>query len=767
MARRNDRRRQRKDSFRPGRDQQDDDRRRGRDNDQRDDDRRRERDVPSRRSSRDSSYSTRDPPPWPNNDRDRDRDRDRERDRPRDRSRDSVRSRDSYRPPRDRSRDSVRSKDSYRPRSRSPERESKDGRRRSRSPLPPRRVNQIINNDRPGGARPRRLSPPRRERDSDRNVRRLSPLPEERGGDRRDSRSGRNSPAHSTRGDRTPLAARITEPSRAPSRVSSRAPSRSRSPPRTRAPVRVRSPIRARQDDRKAGKLSPLPKGRGSERGNAKSRRPSPAPSTTGGDKALAPAKTKQPSRAPSRAPSPVRPKTPVRAPAPAKPAAKPPAKAPTPVSRPTAAPAPASRATPAPKKAAAPAKAPAPAARPVPASASRPAPAQAASKAPSTTKAPAPAPRPTVPAQATKAPAPKPKSVRNNFHFLELAILLDLVLQDSHVLQKLENCINECEKEDPKTPWEKQEKGKEFLKWFEEYRSSVTKLKPVAPPLSVGNQVMRNHAVLAMKDMLTKNLTAKKLFTELFPKPPKEGEPPQLDPKNKPVVPKPTIDVSTDVICLLRPSFLKRTQYMTFAPYHHPTPSNVLITSSATLTNLAGAHPFTLVSAWPSLSGLKRVAFLWDNIAPTNGPGPLPADLSFLYPGNLPGLETIYILHPEIRPRSEWFYVAPECDTFKGGEGSEALFVEVREVDVEGAGAGAGTKGGSMWEVLGEENGKGKKDVWGRGGGGEMKVSEGVRDALREVRGLEKLYQERVEEMGMGGRKVRVKLLGCIPIKT
>lgn len=50
---------------------------------------------------------------------------------------------------------------------------------------------------------------------------------------------------------------------------------------------------------------------------------------------------------------------------------------------------------------------------------------------------------------------------------------------------------MEECEKEDPKTPWEQQEKGKVFFKWFEEYRGSVTKLKPVAPPLSVGNQVV------------------------------------------------------------------------------------------------------------------------------------------------------------------------------------------------------------------------------------------------------------------------------------
>lgn len=275
----------------------------------------------------------------------------------------------------------------------------------------------------------------------------------------------------------------------------------------------------------------------------------------------------------------------------------------------------------------------------------------------------------------------------------------------------------------------------------------------------------MRNHAVLAMKDMILKRLTTRKLFTELYLQPPKEGEA-KPDPTT---IPKPTIDVQTDVICLLRPSFTKRDQYITFAPYHlpSPSPSNVLITTSPALTNLSGSYPFTLVSAWPSLTDLKRVAFLWDNHFPSNDPGPLAADLAFLYPGNLPSLETIYILHPEIRPRSEWFWVSPECDTFRGGKGSEALFVEVREVDVEGK---DGTGKESMWEVLGEENGKGKKDVWGREG--ETKVSEGVRDALREVKVLEGLYAKRGEEIGGSkgkekGRRVRVKLMGCIPIKT
>ena len=282
---------------------------------------------------------------------------------------------------------------------------------------------------------------------------------------------------------------------------------------------------------------------------------------------------------------------------------------------------------------------------------------------------------------------------------------------------------------------------------------------------------------MLAMKDMIKKGLTRRKLFTELYPLPSKDDDKDKKDsaePKDnpQPPEPKPTIDVQTDVICLLRPPLSKRHSYITFAPYHLSSPSispsNVLLTISPALTNLSGSHPFTLTSALPVLSDLKRIAFLWDSSAPPNGPGPLPADLAFLFPGNLPSLETIYILHPEIRPRSEWVWVSPDCDTFRGGEGmgSEALFVEVPEVDVEMQG---NWKGG-MWDVLGEENGAGggsvgggagKRDVWGRGGG-EVRVSEGVRDALREVKALETMYND---GKGIGG--VKVKLMGCIPVKN
>ncbi|KAK3492068.1 uncharacterized protein B0T23DRAFT_453264 [Neurospora hispaniola] len=404
-------------------------------------------------------------------------------------------------------------------------------------------------------------------------------------------------------------------------------------------------------------------------------------------------------------------------------------------------------------------------------------APSHGPSRAPSPARAPPSPSRALAPASATKPKgfsAPKTKNPRNTFHFLELSLVQDAIIHDSHILQDLGQCIDECEQKDPNTPWEQQERGKEFLKWFEEYRSSVTTLRPVVPG-------MRDHALLTMKDMIKKKLTRRKLFTELYPPPSTEDEKKDtsdIKNNNPNPEPKPTIDVSTDVICLLRPPpFSKRSQYITFAPYHlsssptQPSPSNILITTSPALTNLSGSHPFSLSSALPVLQGLKRVAFLWDSASPPNGPGPLPADLAFLFPDNLPSLETIYILHPEIRPRSEWFWVSPECDTFMGGEGqgSEALFVEVREGDVEGTGTGMGTtgniKGGSMWEVLGEENdGGGKRDVWGRGGGEEVKVSEGVRDALREVKALEGLYNA---EGAKGKRNVKVKLMGCIPIRT
>ena len=100
---------------------------------------------------------------------------------------------------------------------------------------------------------------------------------------------------------------------------------------------------------------------------------------------------------------------------------------------------------------------------------------------------------------------------------------------------------------------------------------------------------------------------------------------------------------------------------------------------------------------------------------------------------------------------------------------------MEVREGDVEiptgtGANGREGDKGTSMWEVEGEDNGgsKGRRDVWGRGG--ETKISEGVRDALREVKVLEGMYAARAarEEEDVGGgkgkrRAVKVKLMGCI----
>lgn len=50
---------------------------------------------------------------------------------------------------------------------------------------------------------------------------------------------------------------------------------------------------------------------------------------------------------------------------------------------------------------------------------------------------------------------------------------------------------MDECEQEDPDTPWEEQEKGKKFLKWFEEYRSSVATLRPTVPDVKCGNQVV------------------------------------------------------------------------------------------------------------------------------------------------------------------------------------------------------------------------------------------------------------------------------------
>ncbi|KAK3953826.1 hypothetical protein QBC32DRAFT_386484, partial [Pseudoneurospora amorphoporcata] len=505
---------------------------------------------------------------------------------------------------------------------------------------------------------------------------------------------------------------------------------RSRSPPPNPRIINNHQPGGLR-----SGRLSPPRRGQDSGQNDSRSGRNSPAPSTTSSSgrrttPAHVPARTAQLSRVPSRAPS--------RVPSPA----------------------------PSPVRAPAPIRAPAPARVPAP---------------------------PIIKPKGFPAPTPtKTNNTRNTFHFLELSLLPNFIIHDSHILQDLTKCMDECEREDANTPWEEQERGKEFLKWFDEYRSSVATLRPMVPD-------MRDHAMVAMKDMINKGLTRKKLFTELYPI---DGQSKDKDKDEKrrdmetalqPTM-KPTIDVQTDVICLLRPAFTKRNQYITFAPYHDETPgnpSNVLITTSPALTNLAGSHPLTLASALPVLSGLKRIAFLWDSASPAqpNGPGPLPADLAFLFPGNLPALETIYILHPEIRPRSEWFWVSPECDTFRGhgggggeemgmGSGSEALFVEVREVDVEGAGIGTGTGTGtgnengngnwngkkSMWELLGEENG-GKRDVWGRGlGGGEVKVSEGVRDALREVKALEAMYHDTCSEGKERG--VKVKLMGCIPVK-
>ncbi|KAK1777189.1 hypothetical protein QBC45DRAFT_379588 [Copromyces sp. CBS 386.78] len=524
---------------------------------------------------------------------------------------------------------------------------------------------------------------------------------------------------------------------------------RSRSPPPNPRIINNHQPGGLR-----SGRLSPPRREQDSGRNGSRSGRNSPAPSTTSSSgsrtPAHVPARTAQPSRVPSRAssrvPSPVRSRQPDDL-----------------------------RSAPAPR----PAQVPRPAAA---------APAQA------------------IKPKGFPAPVTKTNNTRNTFHFLELSLLPNSIIHDSHILQDLAKCMDECEREDANTPWEEQERGKEFLKWFDEYRSSVATLRPTVPD-------MRDHAMVAMKDMIKKGLTRKKLFTELYPLPPKEEEGEehekivdgQIDGKDKKrqetaVQPnmKPTIDVQTDVICLLRPAFTKRNQYITFAPYHDETPSNVLITTSPALTNLAGSHPLTLTSALPVLSGLKRIAFLWDSASPPNGPGPLPADLAFLFPGNLPSLETMYILHPEIRPRSEWFWVSPECDTFRGGPGgegsegmgSEALFVEVREVDVEGIGTGTGKGIGtgngigigngngtgngkkSMWEVLGEENGGGreKRDVWGRGlGGGEVKVSEGVRDALREVKALEAMYHNTCSEgnKNKDGKGVKVKLMGCIPVKN
>lgn len=133
--------------------------------------------------------------------------------------------------------------------------------------------------------------------------------------------------------------------------------------------------------------------------------------------------------------------------------------------------------------------------------------PSRAPSRAPSPvrappppTKAPAPAsaPRP-VPAQATKPkgfPSPKTKNPRNTFHFLELSLIPDAIIHDSHILQDLRRCMDECEREEPNTPWEQQEKGKEFLRWFEEYRSSVTTLRPVVPGVSFGNQVVSSFKI-------------------------------------------------------------------------------------------------------------------------------------------------------------------------------------------------------------------------------------------------------------------------------
>ncbi|KAJ4352864.1 hypothetical protein N0V85_009629, partial [Neurospora sp. IMI 360204] len=86
--------------------------------------------------------------------------------------------------------------------------------------------------------------------------------------------------------------------------------------------------------------------------------------------------------------------------------------------------------------------------------------------------------------------------------------------------------------------------------------------------------------------------------------------------------------------------------------PPNQPSTSQPTSSASSALTNLAGSPPLTLSSTLPVLQGLKRIAFLRDSAAPANGPGPLPADLAFLFPENLPSLETIYILHPEIRPR-------------------------------------------------------------------------------------------------------------------